>query len=86
MAIERGARLSPPYRAETVPSLIRYLLCVSFYQNLIHVNIGQLFVMGLIAIIVGVGSSLRTQASHILREVMHPAFVFLLWVSKDVGT
>lgn len=41
--------------------------------------------MGLIAIIVGVGSSLRTQASHVLREVEHHVFVFLLCL-KDVRT
>lgn len=85
MAIQRGAHLSPPHRAETAPCLIPCLLCISFHQNLIFVNIGQLFVMGLIVIIVGVGSSSRTQASHILREVVHHVFVFLLCL-KDVGT
>lgn len=85
MAIQWGACLSPPYRAETVPSLIPCLLWVSFHQNLIHVNIGQLPVMGLIAIIVGVGSSLRTQVSYILREIVHHVFVFLLCL-KDVRT
>lgn len=60
MAIQRGARLSPPPQSRNSALFDPRLLCVSFHQNLIHVNIGQLFVMGLIVIIVGVGSSLNT--------------------------